>query len=139
MSQLHTDPYINFQGKAREAMEFYQKALGGELDLFAFDDKGAPHPAEPGEPIMHSVLKADGAIIMGTDGMPQYPAKVGENMAVALSGEDEARLTKVFNELSVGGNVKQALKVESWGDAFGWLEDKYGINWMVNINKPKEA
>lgn len=139
MSQLHTDPYINFQGKAREAMEYYQKALGGELELIAFGETGAPHPAEVGEPIMHAVLKADGAVIMGTDGMPQYPPKVGENMAVALSGDDEARLTKAFNALSKGGNVKQTLKVESWGDAFGWLEDKYGINWMININKQKSS
>lgn len=137
MSQLHTDPYINFQGKAREAMQFYQKAIGGELELIAFGEKGAPHPAEEGEAIMHAVLKADGATIMGSDGMPQYPPKVGENIAIALSGEDEARLTKTFNELSTDGRVKQPLKVESWGDAFGWLEDKYGINWMVNINKPK--
>jgi PhnB protein len=137
MSQLRADPYINFQGKAREALQFYQKALGGKLDLLAFDRNGAPHPAGPDEGIMHARLESDGLVIMGSDGMPEYPPKVGENIAIALSGEDEERLTKAFAALSEDGNVKQALKVESWGDAFGWFEDKYGINWMVNINKPK--
>jgi PhnB protein len=136
MSQ-RTDPYINFQGKAREAMLFYQKALGGNLDLLTFNPDGAPKPAGPNDAIMHARLESDGAVIMGTDGMAEYPAKVGENIAVALSGEDEAHLTAAFNSLAEGGNVKQGLKVESWGDAFGWLEDKYGVNWMVNINKPK--
>lgn len=137
MSQLQTSPYINFQGKAREAMQFYQNAIGGELDFVAFDANGTPHPAQEGEAIMHAVLKADGATIMGSDGMPKYPAKVGENVAIALSGDDEKLLTRAFNELSVDGRVKQPLKVESWGDAFGYLEDKYGINWMININKSK--
>ena len=137
MGQLHTDPYINFQGKAQEAFKFYQNALGGELTLLTFNPDGAPKPASPDDSIMHGVLAADGATIMGSDGMPEYPPKVGENIAVALSGDDEARLTKAFEALSEGGNVKQSLKVESWGDAFGWLEDKYGINWMVNIVKPK--
>jgi len=135
MSQLQASPYINFQGKAREAMQFYQDALGGNVELIAFGENGAPHPAQAGEAIMHAVLKADGATIMGSDGMPQYPPKVGENVAIALSGEDEERLTEAFNKLSVDAHVKQPLKIESWGDAFGWLEDKYGINWMVNINK----
>ena len=137
MGQLHTDPYINFQGKAREAFEFYQQALGGELTLLTYNPDGAPKPAGPNDPIMHGVLAADGATIMGSDGMPEYPPKVGENIAIALSGDDEERLKKAFDGLSADGKVKQSLKIESWGDAFGWLEDKYGINWMVNITKPK--
>lgn len=138
MSQLQMNPYINFQGKAREAMQFYQNAIGGDIELIAFGENGVPHPAETGEAIMHAVLNADGATIMGSDGMPDHPPTTGDNFAIALSGEDEPRLTKAFKSLSVDGRVKQPLKVESWGDAFGWLEDKYGINWMVNINKPKE-
>lgn len=135
MSQLSTTPYINFGGHAREAMEFYQKALGGKLDLLAFNQDGAPQPAGPEDRIMHAYLASDGAAIMGTDGMAEYPATVGDNFAVALSGSDRERLTNAFNMLSEGGKVKQDLKDESWGDTFGWLEDKFGINWMVNISK----
>ena len=137
MSQLRTDPYINFQGQAQEALKFYQKALGGELTLLTFNDEGAPKPAGPDDGIMHGVLEADGAMVMGSDGMPDNAAKVGDNLSIALSGEDKEQLTKAFNDLSEGGTVTMPLKVESWGDAFGMFTDKYSINWMVNINTPK--
>lgn len=133
---ISISPYINFGGKAREAFEFYQKALGGELNLTTFNPNGTPKPAEPSDNIMHGTLTLDdGMVIMGTDGMPEYPAKVGENFAVALSGSDRERLVEAFEILGEGGKVKQALKEESWGDTFGWLEDKFNINWMVNISK----
>jgi PhnB protein len=139
MSQLFINPYINFGGHAREAFEFYQKILDGKLDLLAFSADGAPKPAGPDDTIMHARLESDaGAIIMGTDGMAEYPAKVGENFAIALGGSDRERLTKIFEQLGEGGNVKQTLKEESWGDTFGWLEDKFHINWMVNISKNGE-
>ncbi len=135
MSQLFINPYINFRGQAREAMEFYQKVLGGKLDLLTFNADGAPKPAGPGDTIMHSRLESDGAIIMGTDGMKEYSPTVGDNFAIALGGSDVERLTKIFEQLGEGGKVKQGLKAESWGDQFGWLEDKFGINWMVNISQ----
>jgi PhnB protein len=136
MSTVLINPYINFAGKAREAFEFYQRALGGELNLLTADPQGPPKAAGPGDSIMHGVLTlSDGVTIMGTDGMAEYPAKVGENFAIALSGNDREKLTKAFDILGEDGNVKQTLKDESWGDTFGWLEDKFGINWMVNITK----
>ena len=134
MSQLSASPYINFQGQARQAMEFYHDALGGELQLLAFSPDGPPKEAGPGDAIMHSMLESDGVIIMGSDGMPAYPAVVGENVAIALSGSDRERLTEVFNKLSEGGQVKQPLKEESWGAMFGYFVDKFGINWMFNIS-----
>lgn len=133
---ISISPYINFGGKAREAFEFYQKALGGDLNLNTFNPNGAPKPAGPGDNIMHGTLTlADGIVIMGSDGMAEYPAKVGENFAIALSGSDRDKLTQAFESLSDGGNVKQTLKEESWGDTFGWVEDKFNINWMINISK----
>ena len=133
MSQLSASPYINFHGQAREAMEFYQQLFGGKLDLLAFDAAGAPKPAGPDDQIMHCVLESDGFSLMGTDGMSDSPV-VGDNFAVALGGSDLERLTKVFEGLSEGGTVKQPLQKASWGDTFGWVEDKYQINWMFNIS-----
>jgi uncharacterized glyoxalase superfamily protein PhnB len=71
-------------------MEFYHKVLGGNLDLQTSHEQGISKPADPGDPIMYSRLEADGARIIGVDGHPKYPAKVGENMAVALGGTDRA-------------------------------------------------
>jgi PhnB protein len=135
MSQLFINPYINFQGRAQEAMKFYQKVLGGKLDLLTFSPDGPPREAGPGDTIMHSRLESDSAIIMGTDGMSDHPPTTGDNFAIALGGSDHERLSKIFEQLGEGGTVKQTLKTESWGDTFGWLEDKFGINWMVNISK----
>jgi PhnB protein len=115
-------------------MEFYQKALGGKLDLLTSSPDGPPKPAGPGDAIMHGRLESDGAIIMGTDGMHEYPTTPGDNFAIALGGSDHDRLSKAFDMLSEGGKVKQPLKKEAWGDTFGWLEDKFGVNWMVNIS-----
>jgi len=132
MSQF-LSPYINFQGRAREGMEFYQKAFGGKLDLQTMDDKGVPKPAGPGDRIVNASLEADGVRIVGTDGHPDFPAKVGENVALALSGTDKARLTEIFNALGQGGNVKMPPTDQSGG--VGWLTDKFGVNWMVRIRK----
>ena len=83
MSQQSIGPYINFQGRAREAMEFYRKVLGGSLDLQAVNEQGVSSPAGPGDRVRQARLEADGALIIGTDGHPNYPASVGDHMAVA--------------------------------------------------------
>jgi len=128
----YLSPYINFQGRAREAMEFYQKALGGKLDLQTSDEQGVPKPAGPGDRITNARLEADGALILGTDGHPNYPAKVGENVAIAMGGTDAGRLIKIFNALGEGGQVKMPLTEKSYA---GFLADKFDINWVFTIDK----
>ncbi len=135
MSQQYLSPYINFQGRCREAMEFYHQALGGNLDLHTVNEQGVPKPAGPGDRIMYSRLKADGALIIASDGHPKYPANVGDNMAIALGGTDKDRLTKIFNDLAEGGRIKGPLAAQPSGETVGYLMDKFGINWMVSIDK----
>lgn len=135
MSKIRSSPYVNFQGRAREAMEFYQRVLGGDLDLRAVDEQGVSKPAGPGDRIMHARLEADGALIIATDGHPDYPAKVGENMAIALGGTDKDRLTKIFGDLAEGGRSKMPLTAQPGGVDVGWLTDRFGINWMIQVDK----
>jgi PhnB protein len=130
----YLSPYINFPGTAREAMEFYHKVLGGRLVLRTVDEKGVPKPAGPGDRITHAQLKADGAQIFGVDGHPKHPAKVGENVALALGGTDRARLTKIFHDLAEGGQTKRPLTRQGAVEV-GYLLDKFGINWVVSIEK----
>lgn len=134
-SKIQLSPYVNFQGRAREAMEFYRKMLGGKLDLQTVTELGVSKPAGPGDRVFYSRLEADGAVIIGTDGHPTYPPKVGGHMAIALAGPDKDRLTKVFNALAEGGRVKGRLSSQPWGAEVGWLTDKFGIDWMINIDK----
>jgi PhnB protein len=129
MSKIQVCPYVNFQGRAREAMEFYHKVLGGDLDL----------QTGPGESIRHARLEADGVLIMASDGHPDYPAKVGENMAIALGGTDNDRLTKIFNALAEGGRIQMPLAKQPWGAEVGWFRDKFDISWTVNIDSDPAA
>jgi len=124
MSQ-QVGPYINFQGRAREAMEFYQKVLGGKLDVQA----GAA------DRVSHARLEADGVLIIASDGHPSYPPTVGDHMAIALNGTDKGRITKTFSDLAAGGKIKGPLTAQPGGAEVGYLLDKFGINWVVTIDK----
>jgi PhnB protein len=125
MSRIQVGPFVNFQGRAREAMEFYQKVLGGKLDL----------QTGPGDRIGNARLEADGVLIIGSDGHPDYPPKVGDHMAIAIGGADKARLTRIFNALAEGGRIKGPLTAQPGGGEAGYLVDKFGINWAVTIEK----
>jgi PhnB protein len=135
MSKIQLIPYVNFQSRAREALELYQQVLGGTLDLYATDEKGTAKPAGPDERISHGRLDADGAVIFVSDGHPSFPPNVGDNMAIALAGTDKDRLTRAFSGLAEGGRIKMPLKEQAGGSEVGWLTDKFGINWMVTIDK----
>jgi PhnB protein len=133
MSNIQLTPFINFGGRAREAMEHYQKVLGGTLDLQTMNGQGAARPAGPGDRITSGRLDADGVVIVGTDGHPSYPASVGENVALSVAGGNREQLTRIFNGLSEGGQVKMPLTKQADGAQVGWLADRFGINWTITI------
>jgi PhnB protein len=135
LSAIQVSPYVNFQGRAREAMEYYQQVLGGTLDLRTVNERGESRPAGPGDRVMYARLAADGVVIIGSDGHPDYPPKVGDNMAIALSGADKDRLTRIFNALAEGGKIKGPLTEQPGGSAVGWLADQFGMNWMITVEK----
>jgi PhnB protein len=109
--------------------------LGSNLDLQTFNEQGGSKPAGPGDRIRHAWLEADGVLLIASDGHPDYPARAGDHMAIALGGTDKDRLTRIFNELAEGGRIQMPLARQPWGADVGWLTDKFGINWTVNIDK----
>ena len=134
MTRAYTAPYINFQGRAREAFELYHRVLGGQLSLYSFNDSGKLSAAGESGPIGYGRLVAGEVRINGSDGNPDYPSTPGDNVAVALAGPDKAALTKAFDELADGGTVKMPLTEAPWGTA-GWLTDRFGITWNVDITR----
>ncbi len=132
--QSKLNPYISFEGNAREAMEFYKTVFGGKLDLSTFGESGMTEGVQP-DGIMHAMLVADNGItLMAADtatGMREYVA--GTNMSISISGDNEAELTDYYNKLVEGGKVEQPLTKAPWGDTFGMCIDKFGVFWMVNI------
>lgn len=132
------NPYLSFSGDARDAMEFYQGVLGGELVISTFGDFGqAGTPFE--DQVMHAMLETPaGFTLMGSDTPPGMDHSPGNNITISLSGDDEGELRGYFEGLSAGGTVTVPLERQMWGDLFGQCIDRFGIGWLVNIATPVE-
>jgi len=127
------NPYISFSDNAREALEFYAQALGGELRMNTFGEYGQ-QDTPAADKIMHGMLETpSGFTLMAADTPPGVDHQPGANIAVSLSGEDADELRGYWEKLSEGGTVTVPLEKQMWGDEFGMLIDKFGIGWMVNI------
>lgn len=131
--KLQVGPYVNFQGRAREAMELYHSILGGKLELYSAGEGGAPQPAQPGDRIQHARLSGDGFLVVGSDGHPSYPPTNGDNIAIVLVGSDRAAIQAAFEKLAEGGQVKMPLTEGPWGGVAAWLSDRFGINWNLDL------
>jgi PhnB protein len=131
------NPYISFDGNAREAMEFYESVFGGTLTLSTFGEFGAAD-APGADKIMHGQLEtASGFTIMGADVPPGSEHHPGNNMGVSLSGDDVDDLRGYWARLSEGGTVSVPLEKQMWGDEFGMCADRFGVGWLVNISQPQ--
>ena len=129
------NPYLSFNGDAKQAMEFYQQVFGGTLDLNTFGAFGQSDAPEA-DKIMHGMLEtSSGFTLMGADVPPGMTHSPGNNFAVSLSGDDDAELRGYWEKLSVGGSVSVPLEKQMWGDVFGMCTDRFGIPWMVNISE----
>jgi PhnB protein len=131
------NPYISFNGDARAAMEFYKTVFGGELALNTFADLG-PQEGVEGDKIMHARLETDaGYTIMASDVPPHMTYQPGKNITMSLSGDDSDLLRGYWEQLCDGGTVQVPLDKQVWGDEFGMVTDRFGIDWMVNISPPQ--
>ena len=131
------NPYITFAGSAREAMEFYRSALGGELAMSTFAEFGNDGPDS--DKVMHANLETpDGFTLMASDTPPGMEAASGTSITVSLSGDDADKLRGYWDQLTEGAKVTMPLERQVWGDEFGQFTDKFGIQWMVNIAGPTQ-
>jgi PhnB protein len=130
------NPYLNFDGNAREAIEFYQSVFGGELNIMTFGDMGAgDHEGTPipADGVMHAQLETtEGFTLMASDNPPGMSG-VTPNGHISLSGDEVETLTGYFEALGSSGKVDVPLEKQVWGDHFGQVKDQFGVNWLVNI------
>ncbi|QIJ65989.1 VOC family protein [Streptomyces sp. JB150] len=127
------NPYLSFDGDARQAMEFYREVFGGTLKLSTFGEFGPPDAAGA-DKIMHGMLETpSGFTLMGADTPPGNTYTPGNAFAVSLSGDDEAELRGYWEQLSADGSVSVPLERQMWGDVFGMCTDRFGVTWMVDI------
>lgn len=129
------NPYINFDGTARQALEFYKEVFGGELKLNTFGDfPGAD--AAVADKIMHGQLETPGGYTLMASDLPAGMAhEPGNNFVVSLSGDDGDELRGYWDKLAEGGTVSVPLEKQIWGDEFGQCVDRFGVQWMVNITQ----
>ncbi len=133
------NPYINFKDTAKQAMEFYQTVLGGELVMDTFKEGGMSNDPAIDNLIMHAQLNTSkGFILMASDAPPGMDASLRGGMSISLSGDESEELKVYWNKLSEGANITVPMAKSPWGDEFGMLTDKFGVDWLVNIS-PKKA
>lgn len=129
--------YIHFNGNTQEAMEFYQTVFGGKVYADTFEKFASdvmPVAEEDKDKIMHAFLKGDNGIeLMGSDTPSHMEFQPGAQISLTVNGDDETLLRDYWDKLSEGGTVTVPLAKSPWGDTFGMVTDKFGINWMVNI------
>jgi PhnB protein len=136
--QSKLNPYVHFNDNAAEAMQFYHSILGGKLTMNTFADFGMAQNPSDANLIMHAQIDDEnGVILMGAD-TPSYMAyEPGSRITISLSGDNHEELSRFFEGLARDGQVQEPLTKSPWGDTFGMLADKYGVEWMVNIAAPR--
>jgi PhnB protein len=131
-------PYLTFNGRCEEAIDFYRKALGAEVQMM-LRFKEAPDqsmmPPGSGDKIMHSAVKIGDGVVLASDGMCAGTNDF-QNFALSFTVKDEAEATRRFNALSDGGQVRMPLGKTFFSPSFGMVQDKFGVGWMIYV-EPK--
>lgn len=141
------NPYLHFLGNTEEVFNFYKSVFGGEFAaVMRFGDmqgqEGCENMSdEDKEKIMHIALPiSDGHVLMGNDAVGEHAADaiIDNNISLSISPDSKEETDKIFNGLADGGEVTMPLGDTFWGAYFGMLKDKFGIDWLVNYDYPKE-
>jgi len=137
---MHIQPYLFFDGRCEEAIEFYKQAVGAKVEmLMRFKDSPEPQPPgmiPPGSEnkVMHASMRIGETTVNASDGecngKPSF-----EGFALSLDAANEAEADKLFAALSEGGQVKLPLTKTFFSPRFGMVADRFGITWMVIVGK----
>ncbi len=131
------NPYLNFNGTARHALEFYASVFGGDLTLNTFADFGAAGSPDA-DRIMHGMLETPaGYTIMAADITSDMEHRPISWFSVSLSGDDADALRGYWEQLSASGTTTMPMQKQVWGDEFGMCVDQFGVSWLVNIAAPQ--
>ena len=135
---ISLNPYLFFDRNTREAVHFYEKALGGEvMSIMTYGDM----PADPNHPmtddmkdrVMHAHLKVGDADLMFSDTFEGMPYQPGDTIQIAIHLKEEARAREIFAALEDGGQVVIPLHGTGWSPLYGMVKDKFGVNFQLNV------
>lgn len=131
-------PYINFKGNAKEALDRYAQAFGGQI-AFAqtYTESGQEAKPEMKDKIMHAMLVAGELTIMASD-VEEKDVKEGNQVSLSMDFSNVEEMENVFSALSDGADITMPLQDTFWGARFGMLTDKFGVSWMFNHDYEKK-
>ncbi len=139
---MQVEPYLFFEGRCEEAIEFYRKALGAEVK-FLMRYKDSPEPPPPGavppgaeNKVMHANLRIGETMVMASDGRCAGGASF-QGFSLSLTVSDDAAAERVFAALGDGGKVQMPLTKTFFSSRFGMVADRFGVSWMVLVT-PRE-
>ncbi len=127
--------YFTFDGNCREAMTFYQGCFGGDLNIRTFGQGPGETPPGAADLVMHARLSNGTAVLMASDPMPGVPVSQGDNVWTVINCESQPEQDACFAKLAEGGQVVMPLQDTFWNARFGMLRDRFGIQWMLNLEK----
>ena len=127
-------PYLTFDGKCREAFQFYAETLHGNIAMtmtYGESPMAADTPPEARDRVIHTRLDAEGAMLMGADTLPGHAAPM-QGLSVMLDVTDEAEAERIYAAFSNGGTVQMPMTQTFWAKRFGMVKDRFGTPWMIN-------
>ena len=138
---MKVEPYLMFEGRTEEALQFYQQKLGAKVEaIIRYKENPEPkyNPPNSDEKVMHSLFRIGDAQIMASDG--NCTGKPGfQGFALTLNAANAAEAKQRFNALAEGGKVQMPLNETFFAKSFGMVADRFGVNWMVLAEPKKPA
>lgn len=128
-------PYLFFEGRAEEAIEFYKKALGAKVEMtMRFKDAPDQSMISPGsgEKVMHAAVKIGDATLLISDGRNTGKPNF-QGFSLTIYAKDEAEADKLFGALGAGGEVRMPMEKTFFAKRFGMVADKFGVGWMIIV------
>ena len=132
---MQVQPYLFFDGRAEEAINFYRSKLGAQVEMlmrFKESPDQSHVPPGGGDKVMHSCLKIGDTAVMASDGHCQNKPSF-QGFSLSLTARDEADAKRLFTALSDGGQVQMPLAKTFFSPAFGMVADRFGVSWMVVV------
>lgn len=135
---MQVQPYLFFDGRCEEAIEFYRGALGAEVTML-MRYKDSPEPPQPGmcapgsdDKVMHASFTIGETTLMASDGY-NHGKPIFQGFSLSLSPANDAEAKRLFAALADGGQVQQSLTKTFFASSFGMVVDRFGVSWMVVV------
>ena len=139
---MHVQPYLFFDGRCEEAIEYYKRTLGAKLEML-MRFKESPEPPPPGKvapgsenKVMHAAFHVGDSLIMASDGYATGKPSF-QGFSLTINAASEAEADRVFNALADGGQVQMPLGKTFFSPKFGMVADRFGVSWMVIVPQPE--